>query len=74
MNRELNILILEDAATDAELTKRELRRANITFCPRCVQTREAFTAALDDFAPDLGASEMRPPEVSPAPPARKAAA
>jgi len=29
---------------------------------------------VDDFAPDLGASEMRPAEVSPAPPARKAAA
>ncbi len=29
---------------------------------------------VDDFAPDLGASEMRPPAVSPAPPARKAAA
>src|ERR1051326_2406896 len=53
MNRELNILMLEDTATDAELTKRELHRANIAFCPKCVQTREAFTAALDDFAPDL---------------------
>ena len=29
---------------------------------------------VDDFAPDLGASEMHPPAVSPAPPARKAAA
>src|SRR5437667_21538 len=53
MNRELNILILEDTATDAELTKRELSRAQIPFCSRCVQTREAFLAALDDFAPDL---------------------
>src|SRR3989449_200198 len=29
---------------------------------------------VDDFAPDLGVSEMQPPAVSPAPPARKAAA
>jgi acyl-CoA dehydrogenase len=29
---------------------------------------------VDDFAPDLGVSEMHPPAVSPAPPARKAAA
>ncbi|HEV8552968.1 MAG TPA: DUF1974 domain-containing protein, partial [Casimicrobiaceae bacterium] len=29
---------------------------------------------VDDFAPDLGVSEMHPPVVSPAPPARKAAA
>lgn len=53
MNRELNILILEDTATDAALTKRELSRAKIAFCSRCVETREAFLAALDDFAPDL---------------------
>jgi acyl-CoA dehydrogenase len=29
---------------------------------------------VDDFAPDLGVSEMQPPAISPAPPARKAAA
>lgn len=53
MNKQLRILILEDDDTDAELMKHELRKGNITFESRCVETREAFEKSLEDFAPDL---------------------
>lgn len=52
MNRELRILILEDVATDAELTEYELRRANIPFISKRVDTRETFLKELQDFIPD----------------------
>ena len=53
MNKLLHILILEDDNADAELIKHELRKANITFTSKCVETREAFQENLEDFAPDL---------------------
>ncbi len=53
MDKQLRILILEDDDTDAELMKHELRKGNITFESRCVETREAFEKSLEDFAPDL---------------------
>ena len=53
MDKELRILILEDMAADAELIRYELRRANIIFSSKCVETKETFLNALGDFAPDL---------------------
>jgi DNA-binding NtrC family response regulator len=53
MNKQLRILILEDDDSDAELMEHELRKGNITFESRCVETREAFEKSLEDFAPDL---------------------
>ena len=38
----LRILMLEDVPTDAELVKRELRKADIAFTSRCVDTREGL--------------------------------
>jgi PAS domain S-box-containing protein len=49
----LHLLILEDVATDAELIEVELRRAQLSFSSRRVETRESFLAALDEFAPDV---------------------
>src|SRR3990172_5677305 len=53
MNKQLHILILEDDNSDAELIEHELRKANINFLSRCVETEEAFHENLEGFAPDL---------------------
>ncbi len=58
---QLRILILEDMPMDAELIEYELGRANIRFTAHRVETREAFTAALEDFAPDLILSDYTLP-------------
>ncbi|HEX2757000.1 MAG TPA: PAS domain S-box protein, partial [Thermoanaerobaculia bacterium] len=58
----LRILHVEDVPADAELAERELRRAGFEFDIRRVETREAFLAALADFAPDLILSDYRLPE------------
>jgi PleD family two-component response regulator len=61
MDRRLNILMLEDVDTDAELVKRELRKANIQFSSKRVETKEAFIKELKDFAPDLILSDYTMP-------------
>ena len=53
MPDELKILMLEDEPVDAELAMRELRKAEIAFSSRRVDTREAFVAALEEFRPDI---------------------
>ena len=49
----LQILMLEDVATDAELVRRELDREGFTFEAQRVTTREAFEEALADEGLDL---------------------
>jgi two-component system, cell cycle sensor histidine kinase and response regulator CckA len=58
----LRILILEDVATDAELIERELHKANLSLSTRCVQTREDFLKALQDFVPDAILSDFSMPQ------------
>jgi PAS domain S-box-containing protein len=53
MNKELRILILEDVPTDTELVEYELRKAEISFSSKRVETREDFIKALEEYAPDL---------------------
>ena len=53
MDPPLRILNLEDVATDAEFVERELRKGQIAFTLRRVDTRDAFVAALDGFAPEV---------------------
>src|SRR5438477_372917 len=43
--RPLRILLLEDAAGDAELMQRELRKGQILFDVRCVEKRGTFPLA-----------------------------
>lgn len=57
----LRILHVEDVPADAELAERELLQAGFVFETRRVETREAFLAALSDFAPDLILSDYRLP-------------
>ncbi len=49
----MDILILEDNIADAELMKRELRKARLAFTARWAQDKAAFVAALDTSTPDL---------------------
>ncbi|MHC4215319.1 MAG: SpoIIE family protein phosphatase [Planctomycetota bacterium] len=62
ISEEPNILILEDVPTDAELVKRELEKANMSFSSKCVETRADFLKALNDFAPDLIISDYTLPQ------------
>ena len=64
MNEEIKILILEDRAADAELIVRELRRAGMRFTYCRVDTREAFTTALSEFAPEIVLSDYNLPQFS----------
>ena len=57
----LRVLILEDVPMDAELVEYELERARIPFQSRCVDSRDAFLEALDQFQPDLILSDYTLP-------------
>ncbi|MDP1848318.1 MAG: response regulator, partial [Solirubrobacteraceae bacterium] len=50
---ELNILLLEDSPSDAELLERTLRREGLVFTVLRVDTEPAFKQALEDFKPDI---------------------
>ena len=49
----LRVLVVEDRAEDAELSIRELQRAELDCETRRVDTAEGFRLALAEFAPDL---------------------
>ena len=53
MDRQLHIVILEDNASDAELIKRELRKAGLVFTAQTAQDKTTFLKALDEHAPDI---------------------
>lgn len=64
MNEKINILIVEDRLTDAELIERELRKANIAFQSRRVDSEVEFLAALHDFEPAIVLSDFHLPQFS----------
>jgi len=64
MNETINILIVEDLVADAELIERVLRKANISFESRRVDTKEDFLAALHDFEPTIVLSDYNLPQFS----------
>lgn len=53
MEKELNILILEDNVADAELMEYELRKTNMSFSSRRVETKKAFIEELEGCKPDI---------------------
>ncbi len=61
MNNELHILILEDVADDAELMEDELRKDNISFSSKRVETEQEFCKALKDMKPDIILSDYSLP-------------
>ena len=56
------VLLVEDVATEAELTIRELRKANLTFIWRRVQTEAGLRRALREFQPTLILSDFTLPQ------------
>ncbi|MDP9040791.1 MAG: response regulator, partial [Bacteroidota bacterium] len=61
MIASLKILILEDNETDADLLKRELRKSELNFTSKVVQTRKEYENALWDFNPDIILSDYSLP-------------
>jgi DNA-binding NarL/FixJ family response regulator len=53
MKTTTRVLVLEDSEADAELIVAELTRAGLEVVTKRVDSRETFTAALRDFAPDV---------------------
>lgn len=50
---QTRILMLEDSEADAELIRAELRRAGLAAVTTRVDSADAFSSALRDFAPDV---------------------
>jgi PAS domain S-box-containing protein len=61
MSEQLQILILEDRPTDAELMTRELRKEGVEFNAQRVMTEAEFEAALHNPALDLILSDYKLP-------------
>lgn len=59
MDEPLRVLLLEDVPTDAELVERELRKTYPDCVVRCVDDREEFEHALEQFAPHAVLSDHR---------------
>lgn len=55
--RPLRVLLLEDSAADAELVTQALTRAGLTAVIERVDSKDAFTCALRDFAPGVVLSD-----------------
>jgi len=58
----LRILFLEDLPAEHELAQRELRAAGLQFTAVCVDAREPFLQALQEFQPDLIISDYSMPD------------
>ncbi len=61
MNRSVRILLVEDSTADAELFRRTLDRAEIPSIILRTDTRDAYLQALEEFEPDLIASDFSMP-------------
>ena len=62
MEELIRILILEDVLTDAELVVRELKKSELKFTSKLVDTEKAFRTELSAFAPDLILSDYSMPQ------------
>ncbi|MCG2720715.1 MAG: PAS domain S-box protein [Thermodesulfovibrionales bacterium] len=61
MDKELRILILEDAPADAALEEHELLNSGLVFTSKIADTRESFLKALEEFMPNLILSDYKLP-------------
>ena len=60
--KKMKILILEDNPSDAELTKRELRKINVEFESRVIQDEKNFLKEIETFKPDIILSDYGLPQ------------
>ncbi len=63
MKARLDVVILEDVASDAKLTERALRTAGIAFDARHVGSRVEFLRALQDRQPDVILADFNLPDL-----------
>ena len=61
---KLNILLVEDVRSDAELVERELERAKLACVTRRVETREEFLRELASSIPDIILADYSLPQFS----------
>ena len=61
MEPQLKVLLVEDAALDAELMLREITRAGVACKSLLVATEAGFRAALKNFVPDVVLSDFSMP-------------
>jgi signal transduction histidine kinase len=61
MKRDINILMLEDDAADAELTKFALRKGGLNFSLTRVETRDEYVHQLEEHPPSLILSDYSLP-------------
>lgn len=52
MSEEVKILMVEDSPSDAKLIQRELRKEDVLFTTKVVETKETFIKAIEEFKPD----------------------
>lgn len=62
MELRLKALVVEDVATEVELTVRELRAANIHLDTRIIQDESGLRRALEEFHPDIVLSDFTLPQ------------
>lgn len=60
--KTVKILMLEDSPCDVELVQYELKKGNIDFISRVVETRTDFKKELNDFKPDVILSDHSMPQ------------
>ncbi len=58
---KLRILLNEDMPSDAELLEYEIRKGGFNYILTCVDSREGFLSALEEFGPDLIISDYNLP-------------
>jgi PAS domain S-box-containing protein len=61
MEKKLNVLIVEDLISDAELAEREIRKTLTDIDVKLVDTEDEFRNALTEFKPDLIVSDYQMP-------------
>jgi two-component system, sensor histidine kinase and response regulator len=64
MNIPLKILIVEDMASDADMLRYEIRRNNIVFEDKVVETKDEYIQAIVNFKPDIILSDYVLPRFS----------
>jgi|SRR3989344_8949475 len=62
MDKKIKILMLEDAATDAELEIRELEKAGINFESKVVNNQADFEKAVVEYSPDIVIADYSLPQ------------